>query len=520
MAANKPEDDHPSFDDLLKDQLDPLLKKAAVEQKLLRDFEAVASEATKSQQIKAFDNRKFQIGNLLDKLDVKDKLDYVRKNVWRRGVVEPIIEDTTLDLDRPELTRGKVLVGYRMSYRSPAVIEFEGEHGLIAKGYSYDTRRYFPVSETQNLEFVASQQPEGIVLVVDSSTILDVPKRIVNHFSDVWNVVGDQCQRFPLIYYDIDPSVHKQQPTSYDWVNGRLIPTRWSKIEIDLSFGRMKSETDLYKAQIYPTDPRRRITLPMRRLLEAFVERLEHPGTPIPDISTLEETERQVKHQEFQSEEVNVFDRFLLEDCRERIQKDRLPLQAREHWFKFIQGPDSFDVFFGFNRVYIGEIGSPGRSLSPAFSDQPSSRFFYVDTVSPWAKGSRDVYANYAEVKDLVEKEMTPSEINTFKSTFEHDNGFSFDDVVEWMRGAPRITHRGDGIFMDEEELVATNSLIDHFNKVNSVSVYDQETGLARDQAAIKLFLLAYHYKLRRIRDYREEDWGRFRLEEGNKVWG
>lgn len=549
MTADQSGDNRPSFEELLNGQLNPLLQKDAVQRKIIRDVEWVASEATESQQIKAFEDRRDQISDLLGRFNVERRLGYIRKNIWKRGVIEPIFEDTTLDSDKHPLARGKVLVGYGMYYHTPAVIEFEGVHGLEAPKFTYDKRKYFPVSETQYLRIVASGRLEDVTLMVDSSSSLDVPNRIV----DCYDISGNQLQRFPFISYTYDhnSTVHKR--THYD-VLGRS----YEIYNCDFSFARIDSDSDLYKVRINHTLSKEMTTSEREYMWKATLEKLARllQNTQTPNIiSSEEETGQYVEHREFKADAAGVFDEILLEDCKDRTLRGKLPLQTREYWSKYILGPDSYDDFFGGNRVYRvfdevwikKELDTGDRSLSPAFSDHPTSSLYYIDTtevpyygkdyVHPrnhWEEGHMEwrnlvakvslVYADFNKVRDLVTREMSADEIIKFKAVFENENGFSFDDVTEWMREAPRLAHRGNGIFMNEEELAVTNSLVDDFNKANSDLEYkinDQEVSLARDQAAIKLFMLAYHYKLDRIKSgCANESWGRFVLESGSKIWG
>lgn len=542
MTADQSGDNHPSFEDLLKGQLDPFLRQDAAQRKIMREAEGIVSNADESQQIHEFQERRNRVCDLLGKFNVEERLTHIGKSVWRRGVIEPIIEDTTDDKDKPVGAKGKTLVGYRMTYCSPAVVEFEGTHQIYVSsgldGYTYDREKYFPVSETQRMEIVASPDTLTPTLNVHTSSTLDAPTRMKLSHGTLYNQEGETFVPFPFMRYDADNEFYRRKLYRKGVSLGEK---KW----VDLDFSYTIADSGLYKAKITEIEGFR-LTTDMRRAILEMVNKLEHPEVEISDqVKEALESSSFVVQREYKAQTPEDFDNFIVLDCKERIQNGKLPLQTRENWLRYIEGPDFYDEFFKFHRTWIGEPGTPNRRKSPAFSDQPSSPFYYTDEIeipyfgshfvhgtTIWDKGHLEwgdllpkvalVCADFSRVRDSVMQEMSATEINTFKSTFEKENGFPFDDIVEWMRGAPRITHRGNGIFMDEEELNATNSLVDKFNKANAdlgYQVSNQEAGLARDQAAIKLVILAYHYKLDRIRTLGSEHWGRFLLETGSKIW-
>jgi len=288
---------HPSFEDILKRQLDPLYRQEVDRQKILKDAERVISDANATIAQKQSDEfliKQPLISEVLDRFEVVNKLHSIRDTVWRRGLIEPITEPFEFNGIHTEHI---IAVGYRLFYHLRAFALIDGATNLRPI-ISRVPERFFPVTESQVLEIRVPQKQELDTVLVDSQVRLDTPTRFRRNplfFPEFCNMGLGPLQAAP--YHAVDAFLNKRRLENH-WdiggYKGRIEVPRDEDIKITLS--RVKGSEDYSASDTFGSDEKNVVLL----------------------------------------------DQYLAQDCAERFRKGMLPYQARKFWLNYIQESDNF----------------------------------------------------------------------------------------------------------------------------------------------------------------------------------
>jgi len=471
MTTDQSGENKPSFEELIKRKLDPLYKQDADRKKLLSDADGVVDEARVAidqQQRDEFLKRQEDIFGLLTKFGVAEKLHHIKDVVWKRGVIEVVKEPFEVDGVNTEYRLG---VGYRLSYHCPAVAVIEGDTNVIRTFYT-DLYSYFPTVETHSVELRVPQNSDLDTLSASSQSRLHLPT-----LQNLGALFGEPAWIKELC------------------LNAYVEGERFD--EITKLIGRTPS--------------------------------LRIPRNQTPQIILTKPSDREdyKSSQAFGNNDVALVDQFLAQDCAERLRRGKLPLQARDfwtgyvqgsiqeratniipdndsarEWLRFIQGPDSYDVYnekiwncknpdkgtiVGYNLSYLCNQGFSVGSLR-RFINLPGESFEY-DVLKPMYDADPDHDAFMAGIPGPLEPNV--DEQMKFKAEFEKINGLDFDNIVEWFRGAPKIVW---GYY-------SYDKLAEIFNDLNRDLQGDprnQKLRIKRDELAIALMDASYHIGLLR----------------------
>lgn len=93
MTADQSGGQRPSFEDLIQGHLNPLIQQDAARRRVVGDIREIAAntgEDLAETERQRYLETQAGLDSLLQKFGVLDKLQYVRRNVWRRrGSIEP-----------------------------------------------------------------------------------------------------------------------------------------------------------------------------------------------------------------------------------------------------------------------------------------------------------------------------------------------------------------------------------------------------------------------------------------------
>lgn len=466
MTADQSGDNKPSFEELIKRRLDPLFKQDADRKKLLSNADGIIDEAQVAidqQQRDEFLKRQEDVFGLLAKFGVAEKLHHIKDVVWKRGVIEVVKEPFEVDGVN---TKYKLGVGYRLSYHCPTVAVIEGDTNVRRTFYT-DLYSYFPTVETHSVELRVPQNSDLDTLSAYSQSRLHLPT-----FRNLGALFGE-------------PAWIKEL-----FLNAYVEGERFD--EITKLIGRTP------------------------------VLKIPRDETPQIILTKPSDREDYKSSQVFEENDVALVDQFLAQDCAERLRRGKLPLQARDfwtgyvqgsiqelatniipdndsarEWLRFIQGPDSYDVYnekvwscvhpsngtvVSRNLRYLCSLGWDVGSLR-RFINLPGTSFEY-DVLKPMydADPERDTFM--AGIPDPLEPNL--DEQMEFKAEFEKVNGFDFDNIVEWFRGAPKIVW---GYY-------SYDKLAEIFNDLNrnlQGNPCNQQFRIKRDELATALLEAAYH---------------------------
>lgn len=467
MTADQSGDNKPSFEELVKRKLDPLYKQEGEKKNFLGEVEGVAVDAqtsTARQQRQEFLKRQANVNGLLDSFSIAEKLHYIKESVWKRGVIEVIKDPFEIDgID----TGYKIAVGYRLSYHCPAVAIIEGDTN-IGRTFWPDLYSFLPTVEVHSVELRVPQNSDIDTLSANSQSQLHLPT-----FRNSGALFGEPAwikELFLNAYVD---------GKRFDEITKLIGRTPGFKIPRDVT------------PQIVLTKPN---------------DRKDYKSS-----------------QEFREDDVALVDQYLAQDCAERFQRGKLPLQTRDfwsgyvqgsiqeraaniipdnnsarEWLRFIQGPDSYDVYSekiwgcGYhsegtlvsrNLVYFRELGWDVGDLR-RYINLPGDSFQY-----DFLKPKDDSNPNKDPLlRLLVPDPVDPSidEQMKYKAEFEKVYGFDFDNVVEWFRGAPKIVW---GYY-------SFDKLAEIFNDLNrdlQNNPHNQQLRIKRDELATALIGARYH---------------------------
>lgn len=457
MPIDQNGDNRPKFDELLKRQVNPLLQQGASEQRLLKDAEGIVTgiddetERTfKQQKLQGYLNAREAANGILDVTGIKDKLEMIRRNVWRRGSMH--FNGDLKGEEEPKYTSlrpihvyspyqfehglERFVTGYKLVYDCPAVVDAEGVDLLkVSSRLGYDSQKFFPVSDRQELTIKVAPEPPYPILISSSSQLI-LPEK--------FGIAGSRL----MTYLPEDGSI--QFPDHYK-VAG-------SSVQIDLLLPQLRIPQLIISQR-------------------PFVMRL-YPGQPP---SGQYYTELDIDSDG--NKAADTLDQFLVQDSIKRYQEGKLPLQTKAFWAKYIKGPDSFDNHY--------DLYAPNCKV-PADVAQYYWHATYYDT---WEKGWINLdKIQYSTVANTVSGQLDLGRIDRFKFDFEDLNKFSFDEVVEWMRSAPRLRRAGVEL-AEDHELSTINTLVDRFNDVSfNLELHPDDPELIRlkEQTAIFLMLLKY----------------------------
>ncbi len=404
MTADQSDDNRPSFEELIKRQLDPLYQQDL----LIESVNQIASVADLVSQQKLREEWQAIVDKRLDQFNVYETLKQIKKTAWRRGSIVPIEEDVVMIGGGPKF---RMQTGLRLSYACLGVaVILDGNtvmssptlnHGFYMDR-GYDAYNYLAISEAQRIDVRAvPSQGQETVLEVKSYSLLNVP---------------DYVER-----------------------GKRILPNFYSGIA--------------YKDGEIFEDP-----------LVGYSMRDAEPRLRVAEVGGYGHYEALLDLK--QNDPVSLFDEFLVQDCVERFNKDKLPLKARGYWSRFIYKYDIHDLF----------VRSKLMLLDP-----------------------RNIQGNPT---------TSPDEVEGFKARLRDAYGVELDDIIEWMREGPgygeiALASNFPNRFLGDKEAINTavkNGVLEALSNfrqlvpVSPLTPISPELAYRIDPSMIKLLQLGGHF--------------------------